>query len=191
MLRISGGSARGRTISTVGGHRLRPTASHVRAALFNHLGDAIRGARVLDLFAGSGALGLEALSRGAAEAVFVEKHPPSVRLLRAILAREGWLDRSRVVLGDVEREVARLGREGARFDLVLLDPPYDTALADRALEALRRAEIVPAGGTVVVEQRSGRDLQVPPGFRRVWNRRHGDSELLVFEGRGDAEVALP
>ena len=122
-LRIIAGEARGRRLSMPEGVDVRPTTSRVREAVFNSLHSQgwLEGADVLDLFAGSGALGLEAVSRGAASAVFVESAPAALTALRANIAATGFGDRCRVVSGDVMAELPRLG-EG--YDVALCDPPY-------------------------------------------------------------------
>jgi 16S rRNA (guanine966-N2)-methyltransferase len=148
----------------------------VRVALFARLGD-LEGASVLDLYAGTGALGIEAISRGARSVVFSERAPRSLKVLRENLAALGLLAQARVLGGDVVRSVARLGREGAGFDLALLDPPYAADEVGRALEALVAAGVLVPGATVVVE--SGRRHPVPDveGLAVVDERRYGDSRI--------------
>ncbi len=185
--RADRGSRAARAATPVG-DALRPTSDRVREALFGRLGD-LDGARVLDLFAGIGALGIEALSRGAAEAVFVERAAPALAALRANLASLGLEAVARVVRGDAATVAARLGRAGERFDLVLLDPPYASRQAAPALQALVASGALAPHATVVVE--SGRRHPVPPvpGLRRVHERRYGDTVLLTLapEGRPDAD----
>jgi len=170
------------------GDALRPTSERVREALFGRLG-ALDGARVLDLFAGIGALGIEALSRGATQAVFVERAPAALAALRVNLASLGLEAVARVVRGDATTVAERLGRAGERFDLVLLDPPYASEEAAPALRALVSSGALAPGATVVVE--SGRRHPVPPvpGLRRVDERRYGDTVLLTLapEGRPEAD----
>ena len=121
-LRVTGGRLTGRRLRSLRGG-LRPTSDRVREALFARLG-ALPGVRVLDLYAGTGALGIEALSRGARSAVFVEREGRTRAVLRGNLGDLGVDAVARVVAGDAPRAVAALGRNGARFDLVLIDPPY-------------------------------------------------------------------
>ncbi|MCY3910851.1 MAG: RsmD family RNA methyltransferase [bacterium] len=123
VLRIIAGEARGRRLSTPEGMDVRPSTSRVREAVFNSLNSMgrLQGAAVLDLFAGSGALGLEAVSRGAASATFVETAPPALAALQANIDAIGFEDRCRVVPGDVWEELPRLG---AGYDVALCDPPY-------------------------------------------------------------------
>lgn len=183
-LRITGGELRGRRLRTPGGGA-RPSADRVRESLFARLGP-LDGARVLDLYAGSGALGIEALSRGALAVTFVERSRRGVAVLRANLAALGLGDRAQVLCGDAIAVVRRLGSQGARFDLVLLDPPYASGEAARALAALRDAAILAPGAMLVIE--SGRRHPVPQveGFARRDERRYGDTLItrLVPEARG-------
>ncbi len=160
------GAAKGRRLASPAGEATRPTPNRVREAVFNSLYslDAIEGARVLDLYAGTGALGIEALSRGAAEAVFVESDPSVAAVLRSNLETTGLADRAAVMVIDADTALAGLAREGRRFDLALIDPPY---AFDAWPDLLSR---VPAE-LVVVE--SNRAVDVGPRFAIHHRRRHG------------------
>jgi 16S rRNA (guanine966-N2)-methyltransferase len=182
MTRIISGSAGGRRIK-VPRAGVRPTGDRAREALFNalsHLLD-LRGATVLDLYAGSGALGLEALSRGAASAVFVESGPGVLPVLRENLASLG-LPGGRVVAGSVPKVVA--GSAPAAFDLVMADPPYDTPADDvvGVLEALGSGGWLAPGAVVVVERPSREEpFEWPTPFTGLRDRRYG--EALLRYGR--------
>jgi 16S rRNA (guanine(966)-N(2))-methyltransferase RsmD len=185
-MRIIGGHDRGRRLRAPRGLATRPTADRVRVSLFDVLGPAVADARVLDLFAGTGAVGIEALSRGAARVVFVEKDRAALGALRANLAALGASRAAaRVMAGDVLRVLADLPAQEAPFDLVFLDPPYATSLAGRALAALAAARVCRPGGEVVV-QHSTRDALAPvAGFaehRR--GRRFGDTALTFLKAEG-------
>ncbi len=161
---------------------MRPTASRVRETLFNLIGPAIAGSRFLDLCAGSGSVGIEALSRGAAEAWFIDSHRTSIALIRRNLASLD-LEGSAVVLRrDVLRAVEDLARKKEVFDLVFLDPPYDSGLALQCLRSPVWRAIIPTRGRVFVEHRS--DLAWPPltVLRIVDLRRFGETTLTVFGG---------
>jgi 16S rRNA (guanine(966)-N(2))-methyltransferase RsmD len=164
---------------------VRPTADRVREALFARLGP-LHEARVLDLYAGSGALGIEAISRGAASVVFVERAPRSLAALRENLASLGLGDRARVQPGDAARVIRRLAAEGARFDLVLLDPPYASGEIARALGALRRAGLLAPGATLVIESGRRHPLPAVAGFEVRDQRRYGDTLItrLAEEAAG-------
>jgi 16S rRNA (guanine966-N2)-methyltransferase len=165
-VRVIGGEARGRRLATPPGRRVRPTSDRVREALFSILADRVPGAFVLDLFAGSGALAVEALSRGAARAVLVERDRKVARVAASNLERAGVADRATLVRGDA----AAFCRDpsGGPFTIVLCDPPYTTPM----LEIHQRlADLVAAGalapGAVIVVERDKRDPELrapPPAF---------------------------
>lgn len=194
-MRITGGRLAGRRLRAPRGSGVRPTADRVREALFAWLGECA-GARVLDLYAGSGALGLEALSRGAASAVFVERSGPAAETLRANVQALGLAERSRVRRAPVRAALRALGRADARFDLVLLDPPYASGEAEAALRALLAAGLLAPGARVVLEC----DRRHPPGevagLALAGERRYGETLVRRFvaaggarEGRGGPEPA--
>jgi pantetheine-phosphate adenylyltransferase len=164
---------------------VRPTSDRVREALFARLGE-LAGARVLDLYAGSGALGIEALSRGATGAVFVERSAAAAAVLRANLDALGLRDQSQLVRGDVGAAVRRLGRAARRFDLVFLDPPYGSPdEAPKALRTIATSGILAPGATVVVETARGGELPTPEGLERLDERRYGDTVIHRFAAPGE------
>ena len=167
-MRVVSGTARGRRIVVPEGERTRPTADRVREAVFNSLYSlgAIDDAMVLDLFAGSGALGIEALSRGAAEATFVESDRAALAALRDNLATLGFEDRATVVPADANVVVSTLGHH----DLVLLDPPYDFDGWDELLGHLHDA-------VVVIE--SDREIDLPAGWENHRTRRYGGTVVTL------------
>lgn len=172
-LRIIAGEARGRRLTTPEGIDVRPTTSRVREAVFNSLHSQgwLEGADLLDLFAGSGALGLEALSRGAASAVFVESAPSAQAALRANIAATGFGDRSRVVPGDVMAELPRLG-EG--YDVALCDPPYRFDAWPELLSKLPADVIVAESHEAVVPG---------PGWDVVKQRRYAGTVVVIASRR--------
>jgi pantetheine-phosphate adenylyltransferase len=172
-MRVTGGRLGGRRLRAAP-PGTRPSSDRVRVALFARLGD-LAGARVLDLYAGTGTLGIEALSRGAASAVFCERAPRSLAVLRENVQALGLEAQSRILAGDAVRSLVRLGREGARFELVLLDPPYAAGEAGRALAALVAAGVLAPGATVVVESGRRHPLPAVEGLAALDERRYGDS----------------
>jgi len=184
--RIVGGAAGGRRLAVPPGQHTRPTSDRAREALFGSLASLLDldGARVLDLYAGSGAVGLEALSRGAAHALLVESDARAAGVIRSNAAALGLGDRARVVRQPVERAVAA-GPPVEPYDLVFADPPY--ALADVDLDAVLaaladRGWLAP-GALVVVERSSrGAGPAWPPSVRPEKQRRYGDATL--WYGRG-------
>jgi 16S rRNA (guanine966-N2)-methyltransferase len=174
-MRVTGGELGGRRL-VAPPSGVRPTADRVREALFARLSD-LDGVCVLDLYAGTGALGIEALSRGAERAVFVERSHASLAALRRNLRTLELDERARVVRGDVRSALRRLSGEGLRFDLVLADPPY----ADRELSAplalLVSGRLLAPGATVVVERSRRHPLPSIEGLVSHESRRYGDTEL--------------
>lgn len=181
-MRIVGGAHRGLALAAPppGRAGIRPTADRVRESLFNLLahgpyGDPVPGARVLDLFAGTGALGLEALSRGAVHATLVDDGRAALALLRENVARMKAEDRARVL----PRDATRLGPDpGAPFDLVFLDPPYGRGLGSRALAAAGAGGWLAPGALVVIEEAAG--AAPPPGLTPLDARRYGDTMISIF-----------
>ena len=169
-MRVVAGSARGRRLTTPTGEGTRPTADRVREATFNALGSlgVVEGARVLDLFAGSGAMGIEALSRGAAWATFVDRDPRALAAVRANLDATGLGDRAEVVRAEAGRWLGGAGR----FDLAVLDPPYatDDATWVALLEGLD-------AGVAVLE--SDREVSLPEGWGILRSRSYGGSVVLL------------
>lgn len=182
-VRIVAGVWRGRRLRTPGGPAVRPTADRVREAIFNILGEATEGARVLDLFAGTGALALEALSRGASSAVLVESDPRAFAVLRRNVLELG-ADPAEPLLMDWRAALRVLGGRGSRFELVFLDPPYGKGIAGRAAGGLEEAGVLEPGGTIVVEEdaRAG-ESSFPAGWERVDDRRYGGTRVMIFTRR--------
>jgi 16S rRNA (guanine966-N2)-methyltransferase len=160
-VRIVGGSLRGRKLGFPDIPGLRPTPDRVRETLFNWLAPHIGGMRVLDLFAGSGALGIEAVSRGAARSTLVESNQSAAKQLRESVIRLGLgnvLVESTDAIGYLKRPLPA-GGEG-RFDLIFLDPPFDSALQEPALELIARSGVLAPGGFCYLE--SPRRATLPP-----------------------------
>jgi len=174
-LRVSGGEARGRRLKAP--KNIRPTQGMVRQAIFNIVGPRIEGAEVLDLFAGSGALGIEALSRGAARVTFVDQQPRGLAILRQNLDALGFKARAQVVRGDVVRwlEASPDAIKSATF--VFLDPPYEDVVLDRALNVLDR-EVTEA--TVLAEHSRRQTLPTLSRLRVDRERRYGDTLVTVL-----------
>lgn len=182
MLRIVAGEFGGRRIQAPPGRGTRPTAEKVRGALFNTLGQwlSLEGSRVLDLYAGSGALGIEALSRGAAHVTFVESDSRTAALVRANLDSLGVpADRAAVV---PQKALAWLRRApaGADTHLVLLDPPYAAGETEAVLRALAEWPGLAPGAIVALEAAARADIPAPPGLEVLRTKRYGDTQLVFF-----------
>ena len=187
-MRITGGRYASRPLTLPKGPRIRPTQDQVRQALFNILGDRLEGARLLDLFAGSGALGIEGLSRGASHATFVDRSGFCIRAietsLKNLFGQAAW-EVSTLVKADALSAIQKLAEKNKKFDLVLLDPPYGPDSARKALSALCRYAIVSETGWVVAEQ-DKRTVFPPdlegPADRIVLQRleTYGDTALAFY-----------
>lgn len=177
-MRIIAGEHRGRTLIAPKGLDTRPTLDRVRESLFNILMPRLLGARVLDLFAGSGALGLEALSRGAAQAVFVDSaREAQVAVAKNIEALD-VLDRAKLLRCDWQAAISRLRVDGAQFDLVFLDPPYRLDEAGRMLESLRVSGLLSAHALVIYEHAKGLSPNTD-AWHVADTRRYGDT-IITF-----------
>ncbi len=184
-MRVVAGQLRGRRLISAAG-KTRPTMARARAGLFDWLGTVVMGARVLDLYAGSGALGIEALSRGALEAVFVERARPALKALGRNLDELGLRDQAAVVAVDVGRALASLARDGRRFDLVLADPPYGGDWLERPATAANLVNLLPAEGVFIAE-RSRREApgKSAPGLVLRETRSYGETAFDWYEKSGD------
>ncbi|MHC1789171.1 16S rRNA (guanine(966)-N(2))-methyltransferase RsmD [Solidesulfovibrio sp.] len=195
-MRIIGGQFGGRCIKVIDAPGLRPATGRVREALFSMLtarGVLFSGAGVLDCFAGAGSVGIEALSRGAGAAVFIEHSPAVAKVLRDNLRRLGLgPDTARVVVADVAKALPRLA--GRRFDLVAIDPPYGQGLLPPTLAGLASLGLVAADGVVVAEIESGVELApdaVPPSFSCLTDRTYGQTRIIVWTLANPAQPSIP
>ena len=183
MIRISAGEFKGMRLEAPG--IIRPTGDKVRQAVMNILRSALYGARVIDGFAGSGALGIEALSRGAAYVAFIESEPQGFIAIRDNLARlEGQLNRSRfrILNVEVERGLRELAKSEAAFDVILFDPPYHTSEAKIALRAVAECAILAPSGIVMVEHHRRDELPESEGpLKQCKQHRYGDTVLSFYQ----------
>lgn len=182
-MRIISGAYRGRQIATLKSGKLRPTSDQLRETLFDVLGPGVEGASFLDAYAGSGAVGLEALSRGAADVVFIEHHRPAAAVIRKNLSSLGVESGFRLVTRDVLSALDRLAGEGERFDYVFLDPPYtEFREYHHALRQVGRGALVGPASVVVAEHSRHTLLEARYGaLVRVRLLRHGDAQLAFYQ----------
>jgi len=193
-MRVVAGELRSRRLHTVPGRETRPTSDRARAGLFDWLGPNVGGVRVLDLFAGTGALGIEALSRGASEAIFVERARGAVRVLRRNLEELGLEARARVVEADLTRGLRPLAAKLGAFGLILADPPYEGSALERLLGDEALASLLEPDGFLVVE-RSVRAEASPSSteLRLRGTKRYGETAFDWWERAAlvaDASEAL-
>lgn len=181
-MRIVGGRLSGRSLAGPRSQAIRPTSDRLRETLFNILAHGYglpeAGTRVLDLFAGTGALGLEALSRGAAQALFVETGVEGRGLIRSNIETLGLTGSTRIL----RREAERLGTVGTirPFDLVFCDPPYGKGLGEKALASALAGGWLAPGALCVLEERASAEVLPPEGFEEIERRSVGDSQLVFL-----------
>lgn len=172
-MRIIAGSAKGMKLKTIPGRAVRPTGDRVKEALFNILGSRVIAAVVLDLFAGSGAVGIEALSRGAGCCTFIEQERRHLAVIKENLIRARLLGQARLLAGNVHTALERLAREGLRADLIFLDPPYSTTLIPAVLRQIYTAGLLQEGGLAVVEHAAS---------NRAWSERYPNKRQKQYGG---------
>jgi 16S rRNA (guanine966-N2)-methyltransferase len=180
-VRVIAGKYRSRTLRSLKGRMLRPTSDRLRETLFNILGATVSGATFVDLYAGTGAVGIEALSRGARHVIFVEQHAPAVALIRRNLESLGIGEGAEILGWDVVRAIERLGERRVHAQFAFLDPPYAAdAEYENALEALGESPLVAPEGRVIVEHLRKRELP----------ERAGELELTRVVEQGDAALSF-
>ena len=177
-MRIISGKARGRRLKEPMGRDIRPTTDKVKESIFNILQFDIEGRRVLDLFAGTGQLGIEALSRGASSCVFVDESAKALALVRENLKISALGEQAEIYQAE---SISFLSHAPGKFDLVFLDPPYDTKLLEQALEAVFRFDILKPNGIILCESRENQVLPEPVGPYSLYRTyRYGQISLAVF-----------
>ena len=180
-MRVISGTKRGHILHAPKGQAIRPTSERVRGALFGILGTAVADARVLDLFAGTGALGIEALSRGAGSALFVDLDKRAVRTIRDNLERLGLESCSEVWKTSYGRALRKLGGQGCRFDLVFFDPPYEGGWTENVLYDLMETEVVAEEGIVIAEHwKKTPTPEPPPRLSLLTERTYGETKISIW-----------
>jgi len=182
-MRVVAGLAKGRKLIVPPGQSVRPSSDRLKEALFSSLGSDVQGAQVLDLYAGTGALGIESLSRGAAWATFVDQDPRAVSTIRTNLSTTGLDENADIVPASAAQFVARSAE--TLFKIVLIDPPYEMGIPSTVLESLVEGGFVDSNSRIVVEvsKRLG-DFSLPGSVELESQRRYGDSLLLYMRMKG-------
>ena len=177
-MRVITGKARGINLKTPEGLQTRPTADRVKEALFSIIQFDIPGARVLDLFGGTGQLGIEALSRGAKSATFVDASNTACNLIRENLKRTRLQEESRVICSDY---LAFLGRCSEKYDIIFLDPPYAEVFLENALNRIAEIDILQSGGIIITERPLEKELSMDfPGYSRSKDYKYGKVLLTLY-----------
>ena len=189
-MRIIAGDAKGRPLCAPKGQDTRPTQDYVKESLFNILRLRVPDAQVLDLFAGSGALALESLSRGAEAVVMADQSPEAIACIRRNLEQLGYQDRAAVIRGDWLSALRQLQGDGRKFTLVFLDPPYRITQTGEQCAKMAELGLLAEGALIVIEHRRGVDPAVGEGFTLCDSRRYGDTAVDFYEyGGGEAAHA--
>ncbi len=185
-MRVITGTARGRKLKEPVGLDTRPTADRVKEGIFSSIQFEIEGLRVLDLFGGTGQMGIEALSRGAARCTFVDLRKEAAGIIRENLALTGFTDRAQVIQGDA---LAFLSRCREPFDLIFLDPPYGSGLLEKAMERITAIDIVSENGIIVCENGSNAGWpMVSPPYRMQKEYRYGKIKTALYRRLPDDSV---
>jgi 16S rRNA (guanine(966)-N(2))-methyltransferase RsmD len=183
-MRILAGTAKGRKLTPIKKRGIRPTRDNVKESIFAMIQGHVVGSTVLDLFAGTGNLGLEALSQGAKKAIFVEKERTPLRAIMKNRDLCGFQDRTEIISQDAEVALNALMRKGEKVDLVFVDPPYGKGYVDKTLRFISAHGIVREGGLIIVEHGPAEDPSSQGGnLSLVKQKRHGDTVISIFQWR--------
>ena len=182
-MRVIAGTARSIPLLSPEGDGTRPTTDRIKETLFNIISDDLYDCSFLDLFSGSGQIGIEALSRGAARAVFVEKNKRTVELIKKNLTKTKLSDSARVIRGDVVSQLPQLATEGA-FDIIYLDPPYASGLEEQVIAGIDEHGLLADGGRIIVEAALDRTLSIEDGtFSIVREKIYKTNKHIFLERR--------
>ena len=190
-MRVISGKAKGRRLVAPKGGAIRPTADRIKESLFNILPRDFSGMKILELFAGTGNISIEALSRGAESALLVDASERSARIIRENLRRLELTDRAQMWVMPVRRALNAVGRQGSKFDVIFLDPPYDQKLVGRSLELIASVDPIYPTGLVVAEHSVRETLKTSYGSLSLNDqRRYGDTLLTFFRHAAAANAAV-
>ena len=179
-VRVISGSARGLKLNTPGDDRVRPTTDRVKESMFNIVQDWVYDSQVLDLFAGSGALGIEALSRGASQAVFCDNSLDSIKIIKSNIEKAKVVDRSQIVSGDFKRCLRDMEAKNQSFDMIFVDPPYYEGLFEEVLDTIRSYKILKKDGIVIVEHDAKRPIGQVEGLEVYKEKKYGITMLTFY-----------
>ena len=181
-MRITGGFLKNQSLKTPKGDRTRPTSEKLRQSVFNIAQAHVENCAFLDLFAGSGAMGIEALSRGAKKVTFIEKDRSALKALKENLIALDLSPSATLIAGDVLLQLKRLKRE--KFNLIYIDPPYEKGLQEKTLDLVDKLQLLPIGGLLFVEESAQKELELPPltTMQMQKKRKVGSTFLYQFQG---------
>ncbi len=187
-MRVISGKSRGTKLLTIEGLATRPTTDRVKEALFNLIQHEVYDSKVLDLFAGSGSLAIESLSRGAETAVLVEKSRECIKVIEENLKKTHLASQAKVIQGEVKSVLTKLSGKGETFDLVFMDPPYSKALIEPVVESLILSGLLADGALIVIEHEKSEEL--PEAFGCIVREKlkhYGRTSVSVFRAPGNEE----
>lgn len=184
-MRVIAGIAKGRKLSAPRGGDIRPTSDRVKEAIFNIISDTVQDAEVLDLFAGTGSLGIEALSRGAIKAYFVDSRLESIKLIKKNLELTGLQDKASVIKADVNKAVDRFIKSGIKFKLIFLDPPYRISVSFLdAILLMLATHMLNSDGLLILEHSAKSEPRTVEGLEVESTRIYGDTAVTFYRMKG-------
>lgn len=179
-MRVVAGSARGLKLNTPMDDRVRPTTDRVKESMFNIINVMVYDSKVLDLFSGSGALGIESLSRGAREAYFCDKSRDSIRVLKSNIEKTKFEDKSKVIMGDFKETLRKLYMDKEKFDLIFVDPPYFEGLFEQVLELIDQYQLLEEDGRIIVEHDAKVAIEEVGHLEKIKEKKYGNTKLTFF-----------
>lgn len=181
-MRVITGTAKGNRLKSLKGMETRPTLDRVKESLFNIIGSRVIDTEFLDLFAGTGAIGIEAISRGAKHALFVETNPRAVKIIRENLEITGLADQGEIMAADVEMALKAVANADRKFDMIFMDPPYLKKLGQKTLTSLMQFGVLTKNGLVIVESSKMDELPLQEGpLKMVRQEKYGDTTLTFYQ----------
>lgn len=180
-MRVISGSARGLKLNAPSDERVRPTTDRVKESMFNIISPYIYESKVLDLFSGSGALGIECISRGADFVYFCDKDKDSIKILRSNISKGRFGSKSEVILGDFRNTIKKLSDEDKKFDIIFIDPPYYENLFDETLDLIERERLLSRDGIIVVEHDAMIELKDFHRLKKFKERKYGITKLSFYQ----------
>ncbi|MFC5649055.1 16S rRNA (guanine(966)-N(2))-methyltransferase RsmD [Paenibacillus solisilvae] len=191
-MRVIAGTAKGRALKAVPGTNTRPTTDKVKEAIFSMIGPYFDGGRVLDLFAGTGGLGIEALSRGADRAVFVDLEGASIEVIKHNIQAAGLAASSEIYRNEATRAVKALEKRGIAFRIVFLDPPYRMKEMDNLMQELAQRKLLEPSAVIVVEHDAAHSYpEELPGYDQIKRTQYGDTAVTIYRYRPEFESGSP
>ena len=191
MVRIIAGQNRGRKLKSVPGMKTRPTADRVKEAVFSSIDGLLYGCRFLDVFSGTGSISLEAVSRGAEEAVLLEKVADALKVIQENITACGQQQRCKLLRGDSLASLDALGRQNKQFDLIYVDPPYQSELYEMVLQKIAAKELLASHGMILLECAKNASLSVENSIFFIYKEKvYGDTRIVYLKYKGNEEEIL-